>query len=208
MHEKIVYVDILKAAWKGFKSQCWLLMGLLIGFTIVFSLLWLFAFPAKDETVSISGIIVAFISFLLYCIFYMGYVKNSLQTLDGDEPQFSAYGQVSRKLPSFIPAHLIYAAVVAIGCALLVFPGLYLAVRLQFFYASMVDEDTGLVDSFKRSWNITKGHGKRLFVLMLCYLLIIITGLVAAGIGIFAAVPLIILMYGHAYRKLIAPASP
>ncbi|MDR2915528.1 MAG: glycerophosphoryl diester phosphodiesterase membrane domain-containing protein [Tannerella sp.] len=206
MEEKIVYSDIFRAAWKGLKSQFWLLVGLLIGFTIIYSLLYLFAIPAKGETMSISGIIVFILCIFLYYLFIMGYLKNCLQTLDGEEPQFSAYGQVTRKLPAFILASILYSVIISIGFALLIIPGIYLLLRLQFFYASMVDENTGIVESFKRSWNITKGYSLQLFILMLIMILISFIGTIALFIGIFVAVPLTTLIYGYTYRKLTAPA--
>ena len=207
MTEKIVYADIFKAAWKGLKSQIWLLAGLLIGFTIIYSLLCLFTAPAKGETISISGIIVMILCIVLQCIFMMGYLRNCLQTLEGEEPQFSAYGQVTRKLFRFLIAHILYSVMLAIGFALLILPGIYLILRFQFFIASMVDEDTGVIASFKRSWNITKGQTLQLFVLILIYLLIFFIGTIALGIGIFVAIPLIYLMYARTYYKLIAPET-
>ncbi|MDR0572810.1 MAG: glycerophosphoryl diester phosphodiesterase membrane domain-containing protein [Tannerella sp.] len=206
MEEKIVYSDIFRAAWKGLKSQFWLLVGLFIGFTIIYSLLNLFAIPAKGETMSISGVIVFILCIILYCLFVMGYLKNCLQTLDGEEPQFSAYGQMTRRLPAFIPAYILFSIIISIGFALLIIPGIYLMLRLQFFYASMVDENAGIIESFKRSWEITKGHTLGLFILMFIMILISFIGTIALFIGIFVAVPLIMLIYGYTYRKLTAPA--
>ncbi len=206
MEDKIVYSDIFRAAWKGLKSQFWLLVGLVIGFTIIYSLLYLFAIPAKGETMSISGIIVSILCMFLSCLFGMGYLKNCLQTLDGEEPQFSAYGQVTRKLPAFILAYILFFIIISIGFALLIIPGIYLLLRLQFFVASMVDENTGAIESLKRSWNITKGHTLELFILSLIMILISFIGTIALFIGIFIAAPLITLMYVYTYRKLTAPA--
>ena len=207
MNVNFNFAEFLKATWKGFKSQCWLLMGLLIGFIIIYSLLFLFAAPAQGESMSLSGIIVAVLCIILECLFVMGYLKNCLQTIDGEEPQFSAYGQVSRKLPAFIPAFILFPVIIAIGLALFIFPGIYLLLRLQFLFASFVEDDTSLTGSFKRSWNITKGHTMQLFILMLIQSLIFIVGTIAFGIGIFVATPVIVLMYAHAYRKLTAPAT-
>jgi len=207
MEDKLVYSDIFKVAWRGLKSQFWLLVGLIIGFTIVYSLLLIFAVPAKGESIGISGIVVSILSFFILGLFIMGYLKNCIQTLDGEEPQFSAYGQVSRKLISFLIAYILYNVIVAIGLALLVAPGIYLSLRLQFFYASMVDENTGIIDSFKRSWSMTKGYSMSLFVLFLIMLLISFIGCVALYIGIFVATPLMMLMYVYVYRKLTAPAA-
>ena len=207
MEDKFDYSDILKAAWKGLISQFWLLVGLIIGFTIVYSLLLIFTVPAKGETIGISSIIVCILSLFLLCLFMMGYLKNCLQTLDGEEPQFSAYGQVSRKLLSFLVAYIILGIIITIGVILFIAPGIYLGLRLQFFYAFIVDDDAGIIDSFKRSWNITKGYSLKLFILFLIMLLIYIIGYLAVIIGIFVAIPLIVLMYGYTYRKLTAPAA-
>jgi membrane-anchored glycerophosphoryl diester phosphodiesterase (GDPDase) len=207
MGEKLVYSDIFRKARKGLISQFWLLAGLVIGFTIVYSLLYLFALPAKGESMTISGITVSVLCWLLLCLFRLGYMKNCFQTLDGEEPQFSSYGQVSRKLPGYLVASVIFTLIVAIGTVLLIVPGVYLALRLQFFFASMVDENTGIIASFKRSWEITKGHTFRLFVMLLIMLLISIIGQLAFLIGIFAAIPLIVLMYGDIFRRLTAPTA-
>ena len=205
MNEKIVYADIFKAAWKGLISQIWLLTGLLIGFTIIFSLLLLFAIPLKGEALSISGILALFVCLLFGGLFIMGYLRNCLQTIDGEEPQFSAYGQVSGKLLKFLIAYILFLVITTIGFALFIFPGVYLFLRFQFFFASMVDEDTGLITSFKRSWTITKGQTARLFVLMLITLLVFLIGMITVFIGIFVAIPLIVSLYGYTFRKLIAP---
>jgi Predicted integral membrane protein len=206
MEDKLVYSDILKASWKGLKSQFWLLVGLFIGFIIIYSLLLIFTIPERGENIGIGGIIVSILSLLLLGMFIMGYFKNCLQTLDGEEPQFSAYGQVSRKLFSFLVAYILYIVIISIGLVLLIAPGIYLSIRLQFFYASMVEDNTGIIDSFKKSWNITKGYSLSLFLLSLIYLLISLVGCITLFIGSFIAVPFLTLMYGYVYRKLTAPA--
>ncbi|MDR1523786.1 MAG: hypothetical protein LBS79_00825 [Tannerella sp.] len=206
MKEKINYSDIFRTAWKGLKSQFWLLTGLLIGFTIIYSLLFIFAIPATGEAFTISGIAVSVLCFFLLCLFQLGYLKNCFQTLDGEEPQFSSYGQVSRKLLSFLVAYIIYSIIITIGCVLLIIPGIYLTLRLQFFFASMVDENTGIIESFKRSWTITKGHSLSLFVVMLIMILISFIGQIALFVGLFVAIPLIVLMYGVTFRRLTTPA--
>jgi uncharacterized membrane protein len=205
MEDKLIYPDILKTAWKGLKSQFWLLVGLVIGFTIIYSLLYIFAIPSKGESISTSGIIISILCWLLLSLFQMGYLKNCFQTLDGEEPQFSSYGQVSRKLFSYLIASIIFMLIVVIGTALLVVPGIYLALRLQFYVTSMIEENTGIIESFKRSWEITKGHSLKLFVILLIMILISIIGQLALLVGIFVAIPFITLMYGDIFRRLTSP---
>ena len=49
--------------------------------------------------------------------------------------------------------------IVVFGICLFIIPGIYLALRLQFFTAFIVEEDTGIIESLKRSWEITRGQG-------------------------------------------------
>jgi uncharacterized membrane protein len=204
--KKISYSEILKTAWKGLISQIWLLVGLIIGFTIVYSLLFVFGSPKPNEPITISGWIVSVAATVFLLLFYLGYIKNCFQTLDGEEPQFSAYGQMSRKIFTFFVAGIVFGLIITIGLVLLIIPGIYLALRLQFYLAAIVSEDAGIIDSLKRSWEITKGEELELLVLYLIEFLLVIAGTIALFIGIFITIPLIVLMYCYTFHKLTAPS--
>ena len=202
MARKFVLSDVLRVAWKGLISQIWLLAGLLIGYVIVsLSLILFIPFP-EQGTISVAGMVIALLCLVVSLLFSLGYTKNMFQALDGEEPQFSAYGQQSRKIITLLIAGLIYTVVVIVGLSLLVFPGIYLAIRLQFFCVSIVDEDTGIVTSLKRSWEITKGQAMPLFFLLLAAIILTVFGLAFFAIGTFVTFPLVGLMYCYVFRKL------
>ncbi|MDR2146224.1 MAG: hypothetical protein LBE91_07190 [Tannerella sp.] len=207
MGKKIIYSDILKASWRRLLKQFWLLVGLMIGFTIIYSLLYIFAMPAKGGTVTVSGFIISLLITVLGIIFTMGYMKNCFQTIDGEEPQFSAYGQVSRKFFTFWFAGIILSVIVVIGLFLLVLPGIYMIIRLRYYGAAIVDEDAGIIESLKRSWQITKGQELPLFIILLIIIGIICIGTIALIVGIFVAAPYIMLIDCVTFRKLTAPAA-
>jgi uncharacterized membrane protein len=163
--------------------------------------------PAKRELFTVSGITAYVLCFFLFLLFQLGYLKNCFQTLDGEEPQFSSYGQASRKLLRYLAACFLYTIITATGFALLVIPGIYLTLRLQFFFAAMVDEDMGIIKSFRRSWSITRGQSLRLFAVMLMMIGIAFVGQIALFVGIFVAIPLTVLMYCATFRRLTAPAA-
>lgn len=134
----------------------------------------------------------------------MGYIKNLFQTLDGIEPQFSAYGQQAPKLVTFIIANIIYSIIVIVGLIIFIIPGIYLAIRLQFFMVFIVQEDAGIMESLRMSWNITKGNAMQLFLLGLAMIGITIVGLILLIVGVFVAGPLVYMMYCYTFRKLYA----
>ena len=91
------------------------------------------------------------------------------------------------------------------GLGLLIIPGIYLALRLQFFTAIIVEEDGGILESLRRSWEITKGQAMPLFLVFLTMVGISIVGFLLFIVGIFVAIPLTYMMYAYTYRKLSAP---
>ena len=195
--------EALSTAWKCTKSQIWILAGLLIGYLILSFTLSIFGMPFQDEL--FGAIIVSIISFVFSAVFNLGYLKNIFQTLDGEEPQFSAYGQQCKNIITYFCASVLFSIVTLIGFVLLVVPGIYAMIRLQFFSAFIVEENAGIMESLKKSWAITEGSVLPLFWLGIICIGILILGCILFGIGIFVAVPLVYLAYAYVFRKLNTP---
>ena len=200
MEPKFMISEVFGTSWKYTKSQIWVLVGLFIGYFILSSIISMFGMPAQGSMV--GNIIVSLISAVISCAFMLGYIKNLFQTMDGEEPQFSAYGQQSRKIVTYFIASVIMGIVVTIGIFLLIVPGIYLAIRLQFYSAYIVEEDCGIIESLQKSWDLTKGQAMPLFLLALAMIGIAIVGCILFFVGLFVAIPLIYMMQCYAFRKL------
>ncbi len=200
MEPKFTISEVFGTSWKYTKSQIWVLAGLFIGYFILSSLIGMLLMPAQGSIV--GTIVTNLISIVISCAFMLGYVKNLFQTLDGEEPQFSAYGSQSRKIVTYFAASLVYSIAVGIGLILLVIPGIYLAIRLQFFTQFIVEEDCGITESLKRSWQLTEGQVMPLLLLLLAMIGTALVGCILFIIGLFIAIPLIYMMQCYAFRKL------
>lgn len=200
MEPKFMISEVFGTSWKHTKSQIWVLVGLFIGFSILSMIVTLFGMPAQGSIV--GRVIVQIVSLLISCIFMLGYVKNIFQALDGEEPQFSAYGQQSRKIITYLIANILFSIAVCIGMVLLIIPGIYLYLRLQFFTAFIVEEDCGIIESLQKSQNMTQGQTLPLFLLLLTMIGTAIVGCILFFVGFFVAVPLIYMMQCYTFRKL------
>lgn len=203
MGSKFSISEVCSTSWQRTKAQIWVLSGLIIGMSIISFTLGVFAMPIQQSVM--GAIVINLISCIISCIFALGYMKNIFQALDGEEPQFSAYGQQARKIITYLVANILMAIIVTLGLCLFIIPGIYLALRLQFYTALIVEDDAGIIESLQRSWEITRGQEMSLFMLMLAMIGICILGLILLGIGIFVAMPLIYMMYAYVFRKLNAP---
>lgn len=203
MEPKFMISEVLSTSWKCLKSQIWVLVGLLVGLSILSFTLSILTAPMQH---SLTGqLVVIIISLIIQLIFGLGYVKNMFQALDGIEPQFSAYGQQARKIFTCLIASVIMAIVVTIGTCLFIIPGIYLGLRLQFYTIFIVEENSGIIESLKRSWEITEGQVMPLFILVLVTILVTILGFILFIIGIYVALPLVYMMQCYVFRKLNPP---
>lgn len=67
----------------------------------------------------------------------------------------------------------IYVIMIACGTILFIIPGIYLATRFYFFNYLIIDKKVGILQAFKLSSALTKGHRLKLFLFILvCSLLI------------------------------------
>lgn len=206
MEAKFIISEVCKTSWRYTKSQIWVLVGLFIAYTVITSVLSLLI-PSTSIALAIVKNI---ISLIIGAFFVLGYIRNLFQTMDGEEPQFSAYRQEARKFLHYLVANIIFSVAVLVGFMLLVIPGIYLAIRLQFYAQYIVTEEhCSAIDALKKSWELTKGQGMPLFLLGLTQLGIALLGLIIFVVGIFVAVPVVNMMQCYVFRKLTtADATP
>lgn len=207
MESKFTISEVLKTSWKATKSQIWILVGLVVAYTIIQGILTSIGEPiynpnTQQLNITTTSCIIWVISFIVSLLFELGYIKNCFQALDDYEPQFSAYGIQAKKIVTYFIAYIIFCIVIIIGVILFIVPGVYLALRLQFFAAAIVEENAGIIESFQKSWEITKGSSLKLFLTALASLLIILIGFILLFIGVFVALPLCVVIYCYLYRKL------
>jgi len=66
-------------------------------------------------------------------------------------------------------ATAFYYLIMIIGYLLLIYPGIILQLRLQFYDFYIVEYDCGIIESFKASWNITYGEKLKLFFVIIIF---------------------------------------
>ena len=109
---------------------------------------------------------------------------------------------------NYLISAILAGVIVLAGLLLLVVPGIYLAIRLQYYKFLIVDkENISPVMALKESWRMTEGHTWNLFLFMLLIILINFIGAMLLGIGLFVSVPVSLIAYAFLYRKLLVGLS-
>lgn len=187
--------EILLSGWHKTKEHFWFLFG-----TFVFILL-ITAAVSKSEILSVIVGIFSSISIITVAVIVATDDTPSIKDI------FAKYSNYKMFL-NYIIASVIQGIIVLAGLFLLIVPGIYLSIRLQFYKFLIVDKgDIGPIMALKESWRMTENHTWNLFLFTLLIILLNIVGAMLFGIGLFVTVPVSIVGYALLYRKLLAQVS-
>lgn len=189
-HNDYTYKELLQFGWEKTKEHFGFLISVLIGtFFIGFIVGWI---PVLGDIV--SGLITIAVLSALFVIIH------------GHTPHYSdlmkPFKTYKVTLNYFIGLILYILAVLA-GLILLILPGIYVSVRLQFFmYLVVEDENITAIDALKKSWAMTEGKFWNLFGFGLVFVGVNLLGLLALGVGLLFTIPATSIAYTELYRRL------
>jgi uncharacterized membrane protein len=199
--EKFSKKEAIKFGWEITKKKIKFFIPLLI---LVFGSSFLFDYLsdlAKKESFLISFLLTT-VGFALSIIFSLGLIKISLEICDGKEPKISDLFSQYRLFFRFLFTSILKSLICLFGFILLIIPGIIFSIRLSFFDYLIVDKNSRIVESLKRSWEITKGSTLNLFLLYLLLVLINLLGVFALIVGLFWSIPTTMIAEAFVYRKL------
>jgi hypothetical protein len=138
-----------------------------------------------------TGEIVALIAMIVLAYVLMGaVVYGTISHLRGGKP---GMGQiVARGFAVALPVIVIaiaFSIIMTIGMMLLVVPGIFVIVVFAVTVPAYVVEKPGIVGSFRRSWNLTKGNRWRVLgILVILMVILAIVGMVIGAAAGFSVV--------------------
>ena len=85
---------------------------------------------------------------------------------------------------------------------IMIVPAIYLSVRLQFYEYFLIDEECGIIESIKKSADISKGYVLELFIIGSILVLLILISIIPMGLGLIFTIPLSTVVMSYVYLKL------
>ena len=132
-----------------------------------------------------------------------GYDMAMLRLIRGDDSVsfrdlFAGFSKFRKIFLTF----LLYSLAVVGGFILLIVPGFILLIALWPAFLLVMEDDVGPVDAIKGAWALTRGYKMKLFVLGLVAFAVLVTGLLALGVGLFVAGPVVELVRIGSYQEM------
>lgn len=207
--EKFVIGEAFRFGWQKMKEHFWFFAGLFVVTLIVQGL--------QDHYSKIPFGKQAYAPFLTLClavlniIMQIGMIRIALYLHDGQAASFPDLFSQWRLFFKYIFSAILYGLIVFGGLLLLIVPGIMWGVRFQFYAYYVIDKNAGPMEALELSSKATKGSRRRIFLFDLACFGVAILGFLALILGLFAAIPTIMMATAYVYRKLdgqLAPVLP
>ncbi len=168
---------------------------------------------AINIVLNILGRVVGGDSYLLWWIFSLlswvismiigaGIVRFALDITEGKELN-AATILTPHKLGEVIVAAVLVGLATFVGLILLVIPGLLVMFFTSFTLFFLMDRpELGAIDAIKASFAFTKDNAGQVIVWFLLSLATWIVGLLLCGVGLIAALPIVLIGTAYTYKTL------
>ena len=183
--------ELVSLAWEALRSQWLLAIGICVLHSIIGSVVGSVGFGLG--TLALSGAL----SF--------GFNRTMVLIYRGHVPRVETYFDGFKHFLPTLFAFLLVSVIAFVGFILLVIPGIIAIVGLsQTFYILQDDPGMGAEAALQESWRLTwkNGHMWKVFGMGLLSLLIVLGGVLAFGVGLLVAVPLVSVMASGLYEEL------
>lgn len=195
--------ESLNFGWQTFKKNWKFLIQVFIIVMLVNMVPSYLHDYARQNLPSISFIF-SIIGWIAQMVTGIGVIVISLKFVDRKKSEIADIYKHYNLLLNYFLGNLLYGLIVVAGLILLIVPGIYFAIKYQFFSYFIVDKKMGPWEAIKASGKITDGVKWKLILLGLLFAGIMILGALAIGVGVVVAWPIVSLASAYVYRKLSA----
>jgi uncharacterized membrane protein len=152
-------------------------------------------------------ILIAILAWVAVTIVKIGWLKMTLMIEEGGKPKWTEIFAHAELFVKFAIASFLYALGTGVFMILLIIPGIYFALKYAFVPILVIDTELGILESFKRSSEMTDGHKWKLLALFIVLVLLTVLGAIVFVVGLIVAIPVSALAYAHIYRLLLGKAA-
>jgi len=195
--------DAIKYGWKVTKEHFVFLVGIII---LTFAINIGLNFVAKALDSAGNGLFsfaVTVLALIVGIIIGMGLIYITLKLYDENTAE---YRDILKPAPLFwryLGSSLVYGLIVIFGLMLLIVPGIIWSIKYGFYKYALIDEKLGVMDSIRRSREITKDEKWHIFFFGIVLTLLNILGALVFFVGLIITVPITLMATVYVYRKLL-----
>jgi uncharacterized membrane protein len=194
--------EALQYGWNTMKANIWFFVGVLVVAWALTGVPHIIANILQEQSTGLSFLF-RIIGWVANIIVSIGMITIALKFLDNQDPKFEDLFSFKPYFWKYLGASILMFLIVWVGIILFIIPGVYWALKFQFFGYFVVEQGRDPVEAMRMSSRITQSVKWKLFGFGLVLALINIVGTICLLVGLLVTVPVTLLAYSFVYRKLL-----
>lgn len=192
--------EALKFGWSTTKLN----FSFLVKIILIVAVAYLVSGITRDgfKDIPLLGFLITILFWILHIVLDIGLVKIALKFASSQKPNLEDLYNHYPLFWQYLAGSLLSGLIVIGGFILLIIPGIYFSVKLQFVQYLIVDEGLGPIEAIQKSWKITEGSFWNLLLLDIILGVINVLGILALLIGLLWTIPTTSIATAYVYRKL------
>ncbi len=195
--------EALQYGWNVMKANIWFFVGVLVVAWAIAFVPHVLATVLQRESGGLSFLF-RIVGWVIDLIISIGLITIALKFLDDQQPKFEDLFSFKPHFWRYLGASILTGLVVWAGLILLIVPGIYWALKFQFYGYFVIDKGLEPIESMKRSSQITQDVKWKLLGFGIVLAIINMIGFICLFVGLLVTVPLTLLAYSSVYRKLLS----
>lgn len=191
-------VDAIKYGWAEVMNNFWVIVGIYTASVALPAIVQNLIKDSEGNPLPLFSLL----SFLLSILFTCGLIKLALHVFEKKTISASLLYSEHKYYVQMLLGTILNGIAVGLGMILLIIPGIIIGIKLSMFKYFIIEKNMSSVDALKASWNMTNGYVWELFLFALLRIGVMILGILALGIGVLIAYPVIELAKVNMYHQL------
>lgn len=185
----------------GCKEKFWFYLEVMVIVIVINIAFRLYPYISNEST-SLVSLLLLCISMGVGFIIQIGKTKIVLNISSGKPVEYGQLFDGVKFFWRFVGAGFLYMFIVFIGFILLIVPGIIWSIKYGQWRYLMVDKDLRIIESLKKSGELTYGSKFDIAVVGFAVFVIITISIIPLGLGLLASIPLAFLVPGYINQKL------
>ena len=195
-------LPLFKFSFGQFKKYASFIVGAMLTYLVLGIIPQVYLMLQNPQTPTSSQQFVSFLLTMVQLFLGLGFTKIMLRLVQDKFVEVADMFNNFKLFLSYFVASFLYGFGVMLGTFLLVLPGIFIAIRFQFYPYFILEEGVSSFTALRKSYDLSQDLTLELFLLGIVIVALNVAGIFLFGVGIIITYPLTTMATAIVYKSL------
>lgn len=196
-------VQLFKFSFNQYRKYASFVIGAMLTFFVLAILPQVYFMRQVPDEPNISVQLLSFLLTLIQLFLSLGFIKIMLRLVQDKYVEVTDMFNNFKPFLSYFVASFLYGIAIVLGLLLLIVPGIFVAIRFQFYPYFILENNDSSFTALQKSYYLSQNLTLELLLLGIVVIALNAAGILFFGVGVILTYPLSSMAIAVVYRSLI-----